>query len=278
MKSIRPHALPLLVVVAITFSAYAQNPAPSDKQRAQAETSFEIANSLLEQRKADQALVHYKQALAILPNDPAILFNAGLAAYSSKDFAFALEVWKQLKAQEPLDWRTRAKLVQAYQALGKSSERDKERDELFAMWKSAKPAEFKEQFQYCRDQFEVKGQKVMAFEHFELKGDRALRYVFSILNKTEDGEEFRISLGSYSFTNAVWRQTKKPPPKEGERLFHLDGYFKAGHATYGMYFPEPSYDEVRSKVIEILEGKKDPISSTTVGPAEAKPAPKPTPP
>jgi hypothetical protein len=79
--------------------------------------------------------------------------------------------------------------------------------------------------------------------------------VFSILNKTEDGEEFRISLGSYDTTNAVWRETKNPRPKDDERLFHLDGYFKGGgHATYGMFFPEPSYDDVRAKVITILEG------------------------
>ena len=57
-------------------------------------------------------------------------------------------------------------------------------------------------------------------------------------------------------TNSVWRATAKPTPKEGERLFHLDGYFKSGgHATYGMFAPEPSYDEVRARVVQILEQK-----------------------
>jgi tetratricopeptide (TPR) repeat protein len=265
----------LLLIVTSTLIASAQS--PSDQQRAQAETAFEIANSLMEQRKSEQALTHYKQALAILPNEPAILFNAGLAAFSSKDFAFASEVWKKLKALEPLDWHARAKLVQVYQALGKTSERDKEREELFAMRKSGKPPELQQQNQYCREQFEVNGKKVVAFEHFELKGDRALRYVFSILNKTEDDEEYRISLGSYSFTNAVWRETTKPKPKDDERLFHLDGYFPGRHVTYGMFFPEPSYDEIRAKVVQILEGKGTPISGTTYGKTEAKPEPKPTP-
>jgi hypothetical protein len=95
----------------------------------------------------------------------------------------------------------------------------------------------------------------MAFELYELKGERALRYVFSILNKTEDGEEWRVSLGSYKTTDAIWRETRNPRPKDNERLFHLDGYFKGGgHATYGMFFPEPTYDEMRAKVIQILEG------------------------
>jgi hypothetical protein len=30
-----------------------------------------------------------------------------------------------------------------------------------------------------------------------------------------------------------------------------------------MYFPEPSYDELRAIVIRILEGKDSPISSST---------------
>lgn len=51
--------------------------------------------------------------------------------------------------------------------------------------------------------------------------------------------------------------------KEGERLFHLDGYFKNGHATYGMYHPAPTYDETRGIVIKILEGKARAISSST---------------
>lgn len=271
MRTTTPLLASVILVFALNLTVTAQKPSP--QQEAQAQTAFENANSLLERGKAAEALTHYKQALAILPKDPAILFNAGLAAFTAKDFAFAADVWSQLKAVEPLDWHARAKLIQAYQALGKTAERDKEREELFAMWKSGKPAELKNQLQYCRDQFEVNGKKVMAFEVFELKGDRALRYIFSILNKTEDGEEYRISLGSYSFTNAVWRQTRKPTPKDDERLFHLDGYFPNRHVTYGMFFPEPSYDETRAKVVQILEGKGNPMSSTTY--PDPKPSPSP---
>ena len=261
----------LILVSAFNLTVTAQK--PSAQQEAEAQTAFEIANSLLERGKPGEALTHYKKVLAVLPKDPAVLFNAGIAAFTVKDFAFASDVWQRLKDVEPLDWHGRSKLIQAYQALGKTAERDKEREELFAMWKSGKPAELKEKYQYCRDQFEVNGQKIMAFEHFELKGDRALRYVFSILNKTEDGEEYRISLGSYRMTDAIWRQTRNPKPKDDERLFHLDGYFPNRHVTYGMFFPEPTYDETRAKVVQILEGKGNPISGTTY--PDPKPSPSP---
>lgn len=269
----------LLILASVGVDAFAQNPdqANSPQNVDQAEKAFNAGNELMEQRKFTEALARYKEALLILPNEPALLFNGGQAAYNSKDYAQAAELWKRLKAVDPSDWHVRAKLIQAYQALVKLSERDTERADLFELWKSGKNAELKQQFEYCRDQFEVKGKRVMAFEHFELKGDRALRYVFSILNEAGDGEEFRISLGSYDLTNAIWRETTEPKPKEGERLFHLDGYFKNGHATYGMYFPEPSYDEVRSKVIQILEGKGKAVSSSTTVPTEAKPETKPKP-
>jgi len=258
----------ILILIFITFFSHntvAQH--PSAAQQAQAETAFEIGDSQMEKKKYAEALASYRQGLAILPNEPAILFNAGMAAYWTRDYPQALELWTRLKNLDASDWHVRAKLVQAYQVLGKFAERDAQRKELFEMWQSGKPAELKEQAQYCREQFEVNGQKVMVFELFELKGERALRYIFSILNATEDDEEWRISLGSYSFTTAVWRETTKPKPKEGDRLFHLDGYFKGGsHATYGMYFPEPSYDDVRAKVIQILEGKGKPVSATIVPP------------
>jgi len=276
MRRINKLFLPL-VIATIAFNASAQNPPPSEQQVKEAEAAFVAGNELMEQRKPAEALTRYREAIAILPNEPAILFNGGLAAYGSKDYALAADLWKRNKSVDPSDWHVRAKLIQAYQALDKLAERDAERTELFELWKAGKLAELKQQFQYCRDQFEIKGKKVMAFELFELKGERALRYVFSILNETENGEQFRISLGSYGMTNAIWRETRNPKPKEGERLFHLDGYFKGGHATYGMYFPEPSYDDVRRKVIEILEGKGNPISSSTVGTPPAKPESKPKP-
>ena len=246
----------IIAIMAIALAANAQAPSPSDKELAEAEKAFDQANSLYEEGKIAEALVQYKKALAILPDNPSVLFNTGTAAYLTKDYAYAAELWKKLKTLEPLDWHNRAKLIQVYQALGKLPERDAERAELFDLWKKGTAPELKQQDRYCREQLEIKGLKVMVFEYFELKGDRALRYSFVVLNKGENGEEFRISLGSYDFTNAVWREGRDPKPKADERLFHLDGYYKWGHATHGMFFPEPSYDDVRARVIKILENHK----------------------
>jgi hypothetical protein len=61
----------------------------------------------------------------------------------------------------------------------------------------------------------------------------------------------------------MWHEMTKPRPPDDQRLFHLDGYYQWGHATYGMYTTEPSYDETRNLVIAILEKKLDPVSTST---------------
>lgn len=251
----------LLVFAAFGNSAYGQAPALTAAQEKQVNKAFETANSFMEERKYAEALRYYQEGLSIVPQEPSMLYNGGMAAFNIKSFETAAELWKRLKAVNPNDGQARSKLVQVYQALNKLPERDEERDELFDLWRSKKSKELSERDFYCREQFESSGYKLVVFEHFELKGPRALRYVFMI-SKPET-EDFKISLGSYDLTSNIWRETTKPTPKEGERLFHLDGYFKNGHATYGMYHPAPTYEETRSIVIKILEGKSKPVSSST---------------
>ena len=269
--------LSALLATAANVPAQDKNTQLSDEDIARIEKAFVAANALMGQHKYAEALARYNEALALAPDAKGPLFNGGLAAYQSKNFGMAEDLWQRLKIVDPSDWQARAKLMQAYQALGKLSERDAEHAELLAMWKSGNDPEFAKEVEFCRDQFEVNKYKVMAFEHFELKGERALRYVFSILNENGDDEDSRISLGSYDLENTIWRETTNPKPKPDERLFHVDGYFKGGHATYGVFVGEASYDEMRAWVVRILQGKSKPVSSSMVNPFASGQAPKPKP-
>ena len=255
----------VLICTLLSFQAFGQQqkPAPlTDEEIKKVEELFEKANNLMEQKKYREALKLYKEVLTVA-STTSVYYNAGLAAWETNDYPFALEMWQRLKQEEPDDLQVRAKLIQLYQMMDKSAERDRERAELFELWKAGKTKGLADRDYYVREQNVVAGKKIMVMEHFELKGDRALRYVFYIIGG--DGKpEYRISLGSYALTNGIWRSTTKPTPKEGERLFHLDGYYPNGHATYGMYPKEPTYDETRRMVFEIVEKGRRPISSSTV--------------
>jgi tetratricopeptide (TPR) repeat protein len=271
MKIVFHSLLIYLLLGCASFLAAAQTGAGqlSSQDQAVIEKAFHDGNELMDKRKYAEALARYREGLIKAPEEPSLLFNGGMAAYLSKDFARAVEMWKKLKVVLPDDWQTRAKLIQAYQATGDLKARDAERQSLLGMRKQGKNEELSQQEFYCREQFEAGGKKLMAFEHFELKGERALRYVFTVMNEKGDGEEFRISLGSYNTTNSIAVETGQV--KKSERLFHLDGYYPERHATFGFFTPEPSYDEVRKAVVSILEKKTEPQSQSLVNPSAKKP-------
>ena len=270
MKTLLRITLVIVAALAASMSSVAQvKPQNRPQDEAAAEKAFNDGNGLMGQRKYKEALSRYQEGLVKIPDSPGLLFNGGLAAFMNKDFATAEKLWKSLTELDSDDWQARAKLVQAYQALGDLKARDEQRQKLLDLRKSGKSEDLNKLDYYCREQFEAAGKKLMVFEHFELKGERALRYVFSVLDESGEGEAFRISLGSYQTTNLVAAETGSL--KKGERLFHLDGYYGASHATYGFFTPEPSYDEIRKIVIGILEKKTRPQSQSVINPSVKKP-------
>ena len=119
-----------------------------------------------------------------------------------------------------------------------------------------------------REQFTVGNHKVFAHEHFELQGDRALRYRFDVSDEKGRVLLFRVSPGSYALTNQIAREVETV--KKGERIFHLDYYGGREHRTYGMFTKEPSYEETRRLVTEVILGKREPISGTAYGDSQRK--------
>lgn len=169
----------------------------------------------------------------------------------------ALDATLKLKELEPASGKVRGMLVRIYQALDEKDKRDTERAELLALRKDGKDADQEQLEVYERDVFRVGERQVRVVEYFELKGDRATRYSFAAFGPKavigKDAPEFRIILGSFDSTNAIWEATTKPKPKKGQRLFHIDAYYAKGVATVEMITPEPTYDEVKAKVIAFLE-------------------------
>ncbi|MGD8912536.1 MAG: hypothetical protein PVI97_19655 [Candidatus Thiodiazotropha sp.] len=189
------------------------------------------------------------------------IYNAAQTAQSAGKHEEALKGFLTVKKYYPDDWRTRAKIIQEYSALGKLNERDAEITALHAFRSELSKESQSELSLFVREQFIAGKRKLMALEYFALQGDRAIKYSFVVLDKTGKRQEFKITLGSYDTTTQVARETGSIG--ENERLFHLDGYFAGGeHRTYGFFKGEPKYDDIRKMVVEILEGKVRHVSGT----------------
>jgi tetratricopeptide (TPR) repeat protein len=205
---------------------------------------------LIQEGRHAEAFQAFKQALQATPDNPGLLYNTGLSAYLSGQFAEATTHWERMKDLVPEDIGVRAKLVQAYEALENHSARDAERAELFALRNQSKGAREK-LARYCRDQFHVKDFQIQVFEHFELVGEMAIRYMFYILLPGEHKPSCTLSLGSYAATNEYMQQRGELQPDE--RLFHLDEYRSSGqHRTWKFFKNEPPYEVVKAAVTDIL--------------------------
>jgi tetratricopeptide (TPR) repeat protein len=210
----------------------------------------------LRMEKWEDGILLLQKALELNPRNLPAMQNLGLACQNIGKPAESNQVYEAFLQLEPDNWRARAKLVQNYQALGDVEACDREREKLLAMRKEGKV----DQDSFCREQFRVGDNKVMAMEYFELSGERAKRYVFHVIDSSSGKTLYRVSLGSYELTDQIAHQTGELKP--GERGFHLDGYYPDEHRTFAFYNKEPTYEETRKLVVEVIEGKAQPISAT----------------
>ncbi|KAL9644650.1 hypothetical protein ABK040_015389 [Willaertia magna] len=202
-----------------------------------------------------------------------ILYNMGvkLMTIEKDHYDKALQVFKEAGELDNKDLQIQGKIVQCLEALGQEDERDEKIKEIYE--RNLKEEFGKNQIRFCRDQFPIhscvdaqgRNVHVFVYEYFKLVGDMAVKYVFAVTDENQKENLFRISLGSYTFTNALCKEQNP----NVERMYHLDGYFGSMHKTYGFFVgteeaPSLSYDELKKRVIGILTGtKNDVISSST---------------
>jgi tetratricopeptide (TPR) repeat protein len=169
----------------------------------------------------------------------------------------AYEQYTVMAELEPSNLKAQSKLVQLSTALGKKEESKTHLDNVFKLFRDGKVKEES----FCREQFTVGKNPVMALEFFELKGPNAVKYYFQVNDEKGEKKLYAISLGSYPFTTELARANGTI--KKDERMYHLDFYQGREHRTYGMYpVTPPSYDDVRKMVVEIIAGTRKPLSAS----------------
>lgn len=215
------------------------------------EDQFSGAISAAEKGDLETAVQLMEKVRAVTPDDSSVVWNLGTWNAQLERHEDALVTWRKARELEPLNWEISAKLIQAYQGLGQTAERDAERDALLKWYSKAKKRERPEQSFFCREQMTVADRKVIVLEFFDPAKDKdQVFYRFMVLGDDGD-EEFWFSLGSYETITQISRQLGKIGKKD--RLYHLDRYTPDGsHGTMGMYDERPSYDDVRERVVHAL--------------------------
>jgi tetratricopeptide (TPR) repeat protein len=222
------------------------------------EELFGEAVGLAAERRHEEAVALMEQVRSANPDHPDVLWNLGLWYADLDRHEDALRTWKRYREVAPDDWRGRAKLIQTYQALGRQELRDEERAALLDWHGDLAERQRPEQDLFCREQFRVGEQRVMAFEYFRPAGERRVFLRFSLLDA--GGEETAwYSLGSYDLTNDIARATGEIG--EGDELYHLDRYDEGSHSTLAFFKRMPTYETVRQHVVAALQGDLKPISS-----------------
>jgi tetratricopeptide (TPR) repeat protein len=198
-------------------------------------------------------------------------WNLGVAYAEVDRPEDALACWKRLALLEPGNWQTTAKIVQAFQALGRGEERDRAIAQLLAERKQTKDPQLAKQPWFCREQFKIDGRKVMVIEYFSPTPPRSV-YVAFLVQDAAGKEAYRYSLGSYDETNEIARATGQVGPND--RLYHLDYYQKSAggqvHRTYGFFSKRPDYAALRERVVKAMKDEITPVSSSSVPTAEKK--------
>lgn len=215
-------------------------------------------------------LKKYEAELAADPRNELALYNAGVAAYLSGDFAKAVKYSGQLSALRPTDWLVRSKEIQALSAAGKLEERNAKIEELKKEWNSGTHPELSEKGFFIRDQIVLEDTRVYVLEYYELKGDRALVWKFLPSKEGSEAEpDLIVSLGSYEATTKIARELGEIKPNG--RMYHLDGYEPdGGHKTFAMFKKLPDYEKVKELAVKALKGTLKEESSFKPGATEPK--------
>ncbi|HKP04461.1 MAG TPA: tetratricopeptide repeat protein [Chthoniobacterales bacterium] len=252
---------PISAVVAISLILNSFAFAESSPDKLSSEAAFKTATELMGKGEFKRAIPYLSRVQRELPDDGSVLWNLGLAFAATGEHSKAVETWQSYRRIEPDDWAARAKLVQAYQALGDVKARDDEIKSLYEFRNNSSDPKVNTAERFCREQGVIANRSVFVFEYFAPPGPRPQYLRFCILNKK--GEvDYYLSLGSYDDTTAIARELGEL--KEDERLYHLDEYTDTGHRTFAFFKTRPEYEEVRSAVVRALGGKSKPISGSSI--------------
>ncbi|HNL38621.1 MAG TPA: hypothetical protein PKL15_07590 [Saprospiraceae bacterium] len=179
------------------------------------------------------------------------LFNTGSLGVRTGRLAEAEASIKEFLLLSPNEYRAISILIQIYYARKEYDKAEAIKPVLYTAWRNKKlPESMADDF--CIDQFMWNDQRVLVYERFESSGMLYYKHVFYLLDA-----EGKTELTVQTESSAAVRH--------GDTHYVLGKDKGRKHFTYIQYtFPKnPDYDELKTAVIDVLDGKAKASSSSS---------------
>lgn len=204
------------------------------------------------------ALRIFRQVIAADPSDIVAYNVAANCWLKLGDYSSAIDSFQQALKLRPDEYHNLSGLMRAYTLAGKTPERDALRKHIAEL---EKQGGLPPDFNYVFEMFQAEDKKIEVAEFPRIQGFYGERYRFKVFNNA--GQQiFCVTLESDAVEQPQWAKEHPKEAAAGGRRFSLDGYATDSHSTYDFYDGEPSYEHVREEVLQVLAGKKHPISKT----------------
>jgi tetratricopeptide (TPR) repeat protein len=223
----------------------------------------------LRAKKFDDALVAAKAILAAKPASSQANKLVGVVLLDDQKPADALPYFQKAMDLDANDASVHALLEQAYAQAGDSKNRDAQRAILRGFHSDGKHPDFTRAMGFLVETIPFHDRVVQAVEFYEPAGKFHFYYRFNVYDTAGHLQSF-YALESDDMDQTAYAKEHPKEAAAGERRFSIDVYGQSadGRPMQGLVAfidGQPTYDEVRGRIIKILDSNTKPLATTTPG-------------
>ena len=253
VRLLLPRLLVFCVVIA-ALSGCQELQGLDPRERAEMEEIFAQARKFDEVGQYHEALVRYETILGRHPDFMSTRLNAAMSAYDAGEYQKANDHFEVLHKFGPSDWFVIRKLIQCNERLNKQEKVDEYRKMLEGLRQQKDGSAILKHYEgLTRDYIPIGTMHLIGYEFFEPKKHGRLWY-FKLEDRSKNQVSAFLLEATPFFTN------------DGHRIFSLTeasfGWLKVWHVG-----PEGrEYNWTRDRVIECLQGKRQPLVTRPLPP------------
>jgi tetratricopeptide (TPR) repeat protein len=231
----------------------------------------------LRAKKFDDALVDAKAILAANPESSKANKLVGVVLLDDQKPSDALQYFQKALALDANDPSIHALLLQSYAQAGDTKNRDEQRAILRTYHSDGKHPDFTRAMGYMIETIPFHDKVVQAVEFYAPAGKDHFYYRFNVFGSDGRLTSF-LTLQSDDADQADYAKQHAKEAASGGRRFSIDLYTQNAEkqtvqSVMAYLDAQPSYDELRARVIKLLDSDSKPLSVKTLTPPTPPTAP-----